>query len=88
MPRPEIFEHVDEVDHDGDGDAAIGRLGLDAVDLVVVSVDERHPGTGMGGVASFGFLEDVPQYLCGIVDNARGDPLVLGDGRLTKRKTG
>jgi hypothetical protein len=36
---------VDEIDHDGDLDSSCGGLGLDAVDLVVVAVDEAHPLT-------------------------------------------
>jgi hypothetical protein len=36
---PDVFEHVDEVDHDVDGDAAAGRLGADQVKLVLGPVD-------------------------------------------------
>jgi hypothetical protein len=41
------------------------------------------------GVSPLGFLEDLTQHLCGVVDHAGGDPLVLGDrhrgGRLARR---
>jgi len=37
---PEVFQHVDEVDQDGDLDATLACFGGDAVDLVVVAVDE------------------------------------------------
>ena len=34
-------------------------FGLDAVDLVVVAVDEGDPGALVVGVTSFGFVEDL-----------------------------
>ena len=44
---------MDEVDQDGDGDAAGGGLGLDPPDLVLVAVGQRDPGPlavrGRGG---------------------------------------
>jgi len=42
---------VDEVEQDRDGDAAVLGLGVDAVDLVVVAVDQGHPGAGVCGIA-------------------------------------
>src|SRR5262249_36259319 len=41
---PQVFQHVDEVDHDGQGDAAGGRLSLEQAELVVVPVDQGDPG--------------------------------------------
>jgi len=35
---------MNEVDHDGDGDAAAGGLGGHAVDLMPVAVDQYGPG--------------------------------------------
>src|SRR5664279_6607232 len=55
--RREVFQDVDEVDDDGQVDAASRGLGFDAVDLVVVAVDERDPGTLVVGVAAVGFVE-------------------------------
>ena len=55
---PHVFQDVDQVDDDGDVDPSGAGFGLDAVDLVVVAVDQRDPVAPMVRVASFGFVED------------------------------
>ena len=40
---PQVFQHVNEVDDDGDRDAAASGLGGDGFDLGVVAVDQDRP---------------------------------------------
>ncbi len=75
---PHVFQDVDQVDDDGDVDPSGAGFGLDAVDLVVVAVDQCDPVAPMVRVASFGFVEDAGDDLGGVVDHAGGQPLVLG----------
>src|ERR1035441_8606554 len=49
---PQVFEHVDEVDDDRDGDAAAGGPGGDGLDLRVVAVDQDEPFALVTGVAA------------------------------------
>src|SRR5580658_7967544 len=56
---PQVFQHVDEIDQDRDGDAAGGGLAADHVDLVPVSVHQRDPGPVMAGITAFGLVEDL-----------------------------
>ena len=72
---PEVFQHVDEVDQDGDSDVVLVCFGPDAVDLVV-AVDERDPGALMTGVPAPGLVEDLPDHCGGGFDEAGGEPLV------------
>lgn len=46
---PEVFQHVNEVDHDGDWHAALGCFGSDPVDLVVVALDQRDQARACSG---------------------------------------
>lgn len=69
-------QDVDQIDDDGDGDASLVRLGLDALDLVVVAIDQGHPDASMVRVAPLGLGE----HLGGVFDDAGGDPLVDGVG--------
>jgi len=55
---PQVFQHVDEVDHDGQRDAAGGRGGLEQAELVVVPVGQGDPGALMARVAAPGLVED------------------------------
>src|SRR4029077_11095320 len=54
---PQVFLHVDEVDHDRDGRAAGRGLVADLADLVVVPVGQRDPGPGPGGVTAADLAE-------------------------------
>ena len=54
---PQVFEHVDEVDDDRDGDAAGRGLGGDGLDLGVVAVDQDDPFALVAGVAAFRLVE-------------------------------
>jgi len=56
-------------------------FGLDPSDLVVVSVDEGHPGPLVVGVAPFAFREDPGDHGCRVLGDAGHEPLVLGDRR-------
>lgn len=60
---PQIFKDMDEVDHDGDVDAAGSRLRLDALDLVGVAVDQRDPGPVLAGVAAAASSKTCPMTL-------------------------
>ena len=61
---------MDEVDEGGKGDLAGLRLGMDALDLVVVAVDQRDQGPRPGRVAPVGFGEQFGQHVRGA--GARG----------------
>jgi len=54
---PAIFQHVDEVDQDGDRHAAAGRFGFDGLDLGAVPVDQGYPGALAGRVAALRLSE-------------------------------
>ncbi len=54
---PDVFEHVDEVDHDVDGDTAAGGLGADQAELMLGPGDEDHPGPPARRATSLGLAE-------------------------------
>jgi hypothetical protein len=54
---------VDEVDQDGEVDAAAAGLGPERLDLGVVPVDEGGPGPAAVGVAAVGLVERLPGLL-------------------------
>lgn len=62
---PRVFKDVYEVDDDVDVYAAAHRLVLDALDLVVVAVDEGDPAAAMVRVALLGEVEHPADHLCG-----------------------
>jgi len=64
---PDVFQHVDEVDHDVDGDAAVGCLGADQVKLVLGPVDQDHPCPLVLRVTGFGLAERGGDHLGRIV---------------------
>ena len=90
---PQVFQHVDEVDHDGQGDAPRGGGGLEQAELVVVPVDQRDPGPQMTGVAAVGLGEDLADGDVAAGGDVAGVPAVLrpracpawraGSGRMT-----
>ncbi len=51
-----------DIDHDGDVDPSGVGFCFDAVDLVVVAVDEGHPSTGVERVAPFCLVEDLSDH--------------------------
>src|SRR5512144_1200316 len=53
----EIAHHVHEVDQCRDRDAPSAGLLGDLVDLLVVAVDQRDPGPGVGGVPPVGLVD-------------------------------
>src|SRR5215469_15457484 len=73
---PQVFQHVDEVDQDGDGDSAGGGLGLDQADLVDVAVHQRDPGPAVAWVAAFGFVEDLADGVLAAGGDVGGVPAV------------
>jgi hypothetical protein len=77
---PQVFQNVDEVDHDRNvGDAAGLCFGVGAVDLVFDAVDEHDPAALVCGVAAFGLVEDGRDDGGGVVGDAGGQPFVRGD---------
>ena len=78
---PQVFEDVDEVDDDGNVDVSLSGFGGDAVDLVVVAVDQRDPAALVAGVASGGFVEHVANDDRSVVDHAGRHPLGPRSGR-------
>src|SRR6266487_1986974 len=75
---PQVFDHVHEVDDDGDRDVADGGFAVDLVELVRVAVDQRDPGAGAGGVAPLGVVEDSADDGCGVGGDAGGQPFAAG----------
>ena len=72
---PQVFQHVDEVDDDRDGDAAAGRLGGDGLDLGVVAVDQDGPVALVAGVAAFGLVEGGGDDGGDVIGDRGGQPL-------------
>jgi hypothetical protein len=69
---PDVFEHVDEVDHDVDGDVAAGGFGADQVELVLGAVDQDHPGALVLRVAGSGLVEGGRDHAGGVVRDRPG----------------
>jgi len=57
QPIPEVLQDVDEVDDDRDLDAADVGFGGDAVELVVVAVDQGDPAASVVRVAALRVVE-------------------------------
>src|SRR5437016_5265877 len=74
---PQVFQYVDEVDHDGQGDAAGGGPGLDQADLVDVAVYQRDPGPPVIRVAAVGLIEDLADGDVQAGGDIAGIPAVL-----------
>ena len=72
---PQIFKDVDEVNDDGDGDAAAGGLGGDGLDLGVVAVDQDRPFPPVLRVAAFGLVEGGGDDGGDVVGDRGGQPL-------------
>ena len=72
---PQVFEHVDEVDDDRDGDAAAAGLGGHGLDLGVVAVDEDGPFALVLRVAAFGLVEGGGDDGGDVVGDRGGQPL-------------
>ncbi len=72
---------MDEVDHHGDVHLALLGLGLDAVDLVTVAVDQGHPSALVTRVPPLGLVEHLADHLGGVLDDARRHPLARGPWR-------
>ena len=70
---------MDEVNDDRHLDVAGLGLGFDPLDLVVVAVHERDPGSAVLGVASVCLPEDVFDDGAGVLDDAGAQPLVCRD---------
>ena len=62
---PQVFQHVNEVDHDGQRDPPARGLCLEQAELVVVPVDQGDPGPSKAGVAAVGLGEDLPAVTSG-----------------------
>ena len=69
---------MDDVDQDGDGDAAGGGLGADPPDLVLVPVGQRDPGPLAARVAAVGLGESRGHDIGGVRGDAGGQPLARG----------
>jgi hypothetical protein len=72
---------VDDVDHDGDLDAAGVGLGVDAVELVGVAVHQHDPVSAVVGVAAGGLVEPGCDHGCGVVGDTGAKPLASRDRR-------
>jgi hypothetical protein len=60
---------VNDINQDRDLDLAGFRLGLDPVDLVVVAVHQRDPGSLVLRVASLCLVEDLGHNRRGVLDH-------------------
>jgi hypothetical protein len=79
---PQVFQHVDEVDHDGQGDPPRRGGGLDQAELVVVPVDQGDPGPAVIRVAAVGLAEDLADGHIPARGDVAGIPAVLRPRRL------
>ena len=71
---PDVFEHVDQVDHDVDGDAAPLGFGADQVQLVPGAVDKDHPGPMVLRVVALSLVECGCDHVGGVVFHRPGQP--------------
>src|SRR4029077_13061766 len=85
---PQVFQYVDEVDHDGQGDAAGGGGGLEQAELVVVPVDQRDPGPPVAGVTAVGLSEGLADGDVAARGDVAGVPAVLRLRRLLPARAG
>src|SRR5208282_2433534 len=74
---PQVFEHVDEVNEDRDGDAAGRGLRGDGLDLGAVAVHEDDPFALAAGVAAFRFAERGGDDGWDVIGDRGGQPLTL-----------
>jgi len=77
---PDVFEHVDQVDHDVDGDAAPLGFGADQIQLVLGAVDQDHPRPLVVRVAGVSFAERGGDHAGGVVFDRPGQPFRSGFG--------
>src|SRR5215471_6666140 len=73
---PQVLQHMDEVDHDRHVDLAGVGFGLDAVELMVVAIDERDPGATVVGVTPLGLVEGPADHGGSVLHHAGHQPLV------------
>ena len=59
---PQVFQHVDEVDHDDQVMPRAAAWAWIRLDLVVVAVDQGDPGPQVTGVAALGLVEDLCRW--------------------------
>lgn len=76
----DVLGDVDEVDHDGDGDAPAGGFGLDRLDLGPVAVHQADPGPLAARVTPYRLVERLADDDGDVASHAGGQPLVLGLG--------
>src|SRR5688572_630399 len=75
---PEVLDDVDDVDDHDDFDARLADAALDAVELVLGSVDEHHPPLFSLGVPFCSLLEGLGDHGGGVVHDARPHAFALG----------
>ena len=84
---PQVLQHMDDVENDGELGAHLGRRPAYARDLVLVSVDENHPTPLVVGVATQGLPEGLVDDLLHLLLQARPYPLVRRPrARLLRRR--
>ena len=72
-----VVDDVNEVEHDGDGHVALGGLSLNVVELVFVAVNEHHVSALAVWVAPLHLVEHVADTRGEVVDDTRGNTLIL-----------
>ena len=75
---------MNQIDEDRHVKLALECLGLDAVDLVLVAVDQGDPGASMVGISSLCLVKDVADHRGCVIDHARSQPLVHGLGSIDR----
>jgi hypothetical protein len=78
--RPQLLDHVDDVEDDVDRDVAPGCLGLDQLPLVGGAVNQYYPGPVVLGVAGFGLVERGGDDRFGVFPDGGGEPFRPCDG--------
>src|SRR5580698_6621681 len=83
---PEVVNHVDQVEHDGDAHPSSKRLGFGVLDLLLVAIEEHEGASLAVWVSTLGLVEQLGHAFGVTLGDARGDTLVLGPGRLVRAR--
>src|ERR1700760_1024102 len=73
---PQVFDDMDDVEHDGDRRTHVPRRAFDPQDLVPLTIDEDNPAAAQGRIASERFGERVIDHFLSGALQARPYPLV------------
>jgi hypothetical protein len=75
---PDVFQDMDEVDHDGDLGVVGSGLGVGALDLVGVAINQDDPAAVVLRVTAGSLVEDLADDLASVGGDAGGQPCAVG----------